>query len=209
VFAVVLGVLWIVAFVNAFNFMDGIDGIAGAQALVAGLGWTALGAALGDGAVRALGIVIAGSAAGFLLLNWSPARIFMGDGGSSFLGYLLAGVPLAAQDTLGVAVPAFFIVWPFLFDTAVTLVRRAARGENLMQAHRNHLYQRLTQSGWTHARVASLYGGLSAWGAVVGWWALAVENSARGWFLASASVAVLAACLWTIVERRAISRSSA
>jgi UDP-N-acetylmuramyl pentapeptide phosphotransferase/UDP-N-acetylglucosamine-1-phosphate transferase len=199
-----IAAVWIVAFVNAFNFMDGIDGIAAGQSLVAGLGWIAVGAGAGDGLVVRLAASLTGASAGFLLLNWSPARLFMGDVGSAFLGYLLAILPLAAADPLPLAGPALLLVWPFLFDTAFTLVRRARRGEDLLQAHRSHLYQRLTQTGLTHAPVAAAYILLAAAG-IPAAWALATGQravGAAGILLAT----VLAVSLWRTVairERRA------
>jgi len=199
-----IAVVWIVGFVNAFNFMDGIDGIAAGQSLVAGLGWIVVGGCAGEGLVVRLAASLAGASAGFLLLNWSPARLFMGDVGSAFLGYLLAILPLTAADPLPLAAPAVLLVWPFLFDTAFTLVRRARRGEDLMQAHRSHLYQRLTQTGLAHAPVAAAYIALAAAG-IPAAWALATRQfavGAAGILLAT----LLAASLWRTValrERRA------
>ena len=90
----------------------------------------------------------------------------MGDVGSALLGCLLATLPLLGgrQRSLW---PAVILVWPFVFDTTVTLFRRARRGEALMSPHRTHLYQRLTQAGWPHARTAMLYGALALAGALV------------------------------------------
>ena len=124
--------------------MDGIDGLAGGQALVAGLAWMATGWATDQFAPAAVGAALAGAAFGFLLHNWSPARTFMGDVGSAFLGFVLATLPLLATPRRAFAVPAVLIVWPFVFDTAVTLLRRLSRRENVFAAHRTHLYQRLT-----------------------------------------------------------------
>ncbi len=199
----VLAAIWIVAFVNAFNFMDGIDGIAAGQALVAGLGWLVVGAATGDAVVIRLAAAVAGASAGFLVLNWSPARLFMGDVGSAFLGYLLAAVPLAGGDPVALAAPSLLLVWPFLFDTGFTLVRRARRGERLFDAHRSHLYQRLTAPGLpgarTHAQVSSRYMALAGVG-VPSAWALATGR----WVPAALGVlaaAGLAGWLWRAVVR--------
>jgi UDP-N-acetylmuramyl pentapeptide phosphotransferase/UDP-N-acetylglucosamine-1-phosphate transferase len=199
----VLAAIWIVAFVNAFNFMDGIDGIAAGQALVAGVGWLLVGAAVGDTAASRLAGPIAGASAGFLFLNWSPARLFMGDVGSAFLGYLLAALPLVGSDPVGLAAPALVLVWPFLFDTAFTLVRRARRGERLLDAHRSHLYQRLSAPGrrgaLTHARVSGRYMALAGVGVPTAW-ALVTTR----WLPAGVGVLVasgLAVLLWRDVIR--------
>jgi UDP-N-acetylmuramyl pentapeptide phosphotransferase/UDP-N-acetylglucosamine-1-phosphate transferase len=159
----VVTVLWIAGFINAFNFMDGIDGIAGTQALVAGAGWVAYGLLTDLPLLTLCGALLAGTAAGFLAHNWSPARIFMGDAGSALLGILLATVPwvLGRSDLWLVSL---LLVWPFVFDTAFTLVRRVRRGERLWHAHRSHLYQRLVILGRSHRMVAALYGVLATLG---------------------------------------------
>ncbi len=160
--------LWIVGLTNAYNFMDGIDGIAGGQALVAGLGWTLLGWLLGEPLVQILGLLIAAGTLGFLAHNWPPARIFMGDVGSAFLGYTFAVIPLLAnhgEDRLLVA--NVLLLWPFLFDSIFTFVRRLCRGENVFTAHRSHLYQRLILAGHSHRFVTLLYSGLALSGATL------------------------------------------
>ena len=93
----------------------------------------------------------------------------MGDVGSAFCGFLLAVLPLAVRaDAVPEILPvAVLALWPFIFDTTLTLLRRLRAGENIFQAHRSHLYQRLVIAGWPHRSVASLYGGLAAFGATV------------------------------------------
>jgi UDP-N-acetylmuramyl pentapeptide phosphotransferase/UDP-N-acetylglucosamine-1-phosphate transferase len=159
----VLTVLWIVGMTNAFNFMDGIDGIAGITAAVA-LGVVSGGFWLsGDGYGALLAAAVAAAALGFLVWNWQPARVFMGDVGSASLGYTIAVLPLVAGEAerrwllpLTVAV-----MWPFLLDTTLTFLRRLRNGENVLEAHRSHFYQRLVIGGWSHASVALIYGGAS------------------------------------------------
>jgi Fuc2NAc and GlcNAc transferase len=154
---------WIVWLINAYNFMDGIDGIAGIQAAVAGLGWLGIGWWCDVPDVALFGGVILFSSVGFLLHNWHPARIFMGDVGSAFLGFTFAAMPLLARssNTKPLALlplAAIVFVWFFLFDSIVTFVRRAFRGERVWIAHREHLYQRLVSSGLSHGFVSALYG---------------------------------------------------
>lgn len=162
-----LTVVWIVGLTNVYNFMDGIDGIAGVQGVAAGLAWVAVGAWSGASAITLLGILLAAGCLGFLFHNWSPARIFMGDVGSAFLGYSFAVLPLLllrSQSVAGgnfnpglVPVLALLVVWPFVGDGLYTFIRRALRREAVWKPHRSHLYQRLAQSGWSHAGVSSLY----------------------------------------------------
>ena len=200
--AVPLTVVWIVGFINAFNFMDGIDGLAGGQAVTAGLAWAVIGWATGQTILAALGATLAASSLGFLLHNWAPARIFMGDAGSAFLGFMLSVLPLVAVPSRDVAVPSVLVVWPFVFDATFTLLRRLSRGENVFAAHRSHLYQRLTQAGWSHARVTRLYMGLAAMGAAL---ALPVTVGALPAAPSLALVGGAGAALWGLVvitERR-------
>jgi UDP-N-acetylmuramyl pentapeptide phosphotransferase/UDP-N-acetylglucosamine-1-phosphate transferase len=157
--------LWIVGLTNAYNFMDGIDGIAGSQAVVAGLGWMLIGWQIGQPLVGIFGLLIAASSQGFLGHNWSPARIFMGDVGSAFLGYTFAVLPLiVAQVDPRIAVAGVLLLWPFLFDTIFTFLCRWYRGENVFVAHRSHLYQRLVIVGFSHRTVTLLYTALALTG---------------------------------------------
>ena len=159
--------LWIIGMTNAFNFMDGIDGIAGLTAAAAGVGLAAAAWIAGVPAMAAVSLAFAGGAIGFLTWNWPPARIFMGDVGSAFCGFVIAVLPLAAGPTAAPRlVPvAVLAMWPFIFDTVFTIIRRASRGENVFQAHRSHLYQRLVIAGWSHRWTSTLYGLLAAIGA--------------------------------------------
>jgi UDP-N-acetylmuramyl pentapeptide phosphotransferase/UDP-N-acetylglucosamine-1-phosphate transferase len=145
--------LW-VWFANLFNFMDGIDGIAGSEAAAIGIGVVLL-AAIGGGidlGLAAPAAVLAGAALGFLVWNWAPARIFMGDVGSVPLGYLLGfllfGLAARGQWQAALILPAYFLA-----DATLTLLRRLARGERVWQAHREHFYQRAVQRGFGHAEV--------------------------------------------------------
>jgi UDP-GlcNAc:undecaprenyl-phosphate/decaprenyl-phosphate GlcNAc-1-phosphate transferase len=145
--------VWLVGFVNAFNFMDGINGISGAHAVIAGAVYAALGAWHHDAFLLGLGAAVAASALAFLPWNAVRARIFLGDVGSYGLGVALAtlaayavihGVPLEAA----LAPLALYVA-----DTGWTLQRRMRSGENWMQPHRSHTYQRLCDLGWSHQRV--------------------------------------------------------
>lgn len=165
-----LALVWIIGFTNAYNFMDGIDGIAGSQAVVGGVGWSLLGWLSGQPMVTVLGLLVASSSLGFLVFNWSPASIFMGDVGSAFLGYTFAVLPLMSGCGRlpwgGAALSGVLLTWPFLADTAFTFMRRLVNGENVFQAHRSHIYQRLVIAGHSHQAVTLLYAGLSCVGVI-------------------------------------------
>ena len=138
---------------NVFNFMDGIDGLTGTQTIAIGLAAAACLAAAGS-PLAPLPLLPAAAAAGFLAYNAPPARIFMGDVGALSLGYLV-GVTALAGESAG-ALPlwtSLLLLGGYAADTTHTLLRRALRSENVLRAHREHLYQRLVQAGWSHGRV--------------------------------------------------------
>ena len=166
--ALLFGVVWVVALVNAYNFMDGIDGIAGGTAILNALFLATL---VGTTGLRACLAVLAAAVAGFLAWNISPARIFLGDSGSHFVGFFLGAVALYTEPVGEPGSPygpylaflvAAAIFTPFLFDTAYTLVRRAAARKNIFAAHREHVYQRITPDPASHRQVSIVYFALSA-----------------------------------------------
>lgn len=165
-----LAVVWLVAVTNFYNFMDGIDGLAGGQGFASCAGviigiWSA-------GAVE-LAVVLAAACLGFLLLNSPPARIFLGDTGSYSLGFAIAGLPLLAPQ-FGRPMALFAVavgLTLFLLDPLETLIRLVRSGQRIGVAHRAHSYQALASTRDKHRRVAvalvvtglalSLGGGLS------------------------------------------------
>ena len=144
--------LWFVFLCNAANFMDGIDGLSGGQALCAGGCMGYLLWELG-GPVGPIASILALASGGFLVFNFPPARIFMGDVGALFIGFVLAacGV-LGAQAGLSLWVFSAMLA-VYFFDVSYTLVRRFLHGENVFEAHRKHLYQRLDKLGWSHRKI--------------------------------------------------------
>jgi Fuc2NAc and GlcNAc transferase len=151
--------LWIVGLTNAYNFMDGIDGIGGGTALAAGLGWMLLSrSGLPNDLAFWISLGVAASSLGFLGHNWSPARIFMGDVASTFLGFTFAVLPLFSASQGGNALLlGTILLWVFIMDAGITFIRRGIRGERVFSAHRSHIYQMLVISGSSHARISSLY----------------------------------------------------
>jgi Fuc2NAc and GlcNAc transferase len=148
----VLGIVWAT---NLYNFMDGIDGIAGAQAVAAGLVGGVLLLSTGRVGLAMIALVAAATSIGFLVWNWSPAKIFMGDVGSGLLGFLFGTLALASENAGGVPLLAWAVILGvFVFDATITLGRRIVRRERWYEAHRSHAYQRLVRSGWTHAQVS-------------------------------------------------------
>ncbi|MEB3318197.1 MAG: glycosyltransferase family 4 protein [Cyanobacteriota bacterium] len=135
-------ILMLTAIINFVNFMDGLDGIVAGCSLLffaATSNWA-----------------ISGALFGFLLWNWSPAKVFMGDAGSTFIGAVFAGLSLQ-QPNFICALNVLLIGFPLFGDAAVCILRRLLTGQNIFSAHRLHLYQRLNQAGWSHAKVTCLY----------------------------------------------------
>jgi len=152
--------------INFTNFMDGLDG------LVAGCMAVTIGALALSYAAPSPIWALVGSLLGFLLWNWSPAKVFMGDSGSTFLGAVFAGLVLQAP-TWPEALGLLLVATPLLGDAFFCVPRRLLAGQRVFQAHRLHLFQRLHQAGWPHARVSSLY--------IVGTAVLAAALLAGGW----------------------------
>ncbi|WP_051631051.1 MraY family glycosyltransferase [Afifella pfennigii] len=147
-----LAFLFLLAFVNATNFMDGIDGITGMSVIGISLG--ALLVAL-PGAVPALPVILMAACLAFLAFNWHPATIFLGDAGAVFLGFLtgslLLALALSGEVAAAMVLPAYYLT-----DTGLTLARRAVRGEKVWLAHSQHAYQRAVRRGWRHDEVVGL-----------------------------------------------------
>jgi UDP-N-acetylmuramyl pentapeptide phosphotransferase/UDP-N-acetylglucosamine-1-phosphate transferase len=187
----VVGVFWIVALSNAFNFMDGIDGFTGGVAIVNALFLAPLVGPAGNFLP-----VLIGATAGFLIWNINPASIFLGDSGAYFLGFSLAAVALYAPALSGQEwTPLGFftcvvVFTPYLFDTAYTLVRRlrSGAGKSIFLAHREHIYQRITPTTGMHRRTSNLYYGASV---IAGFAALLIS---RGDVLAFVGIALALAC---------------
>lgn len=201
-------VMWIVGLTNAYNFMDGIDGIAGGQALIAGLGWVLISPEIPSGdSAKVLGLLIAGSSLGFLTHNWHPAKIFMGDVGSAFLGYSFAFISVFVSYTQPeYALVGALLVWPFIFDTGITFLRRLLRRENVLAAHRSHLYQRLIIAGYGVRSVTLLYMTLAVIGVIGAWMWIHGDDAIR--LTVILLILVLSAALWLFVNRVEARRGS-
>lgn len=142
---------------NLYNFMDGSDGLAGGMTLV---GFSCYGVTAwlaGNELFAMINFCIAAAAAAFLLFNFHPARIFMGDAGAIPLGFLAAALGVTGwTNGLWPLWLPILVFSPFIADASVTLVKRALRGEKIWQAHREHYYQRVVQSGFGHRNTALL-----------------------------------------------------
>lgn len=149
IFTNIFAFFMIIWFINLYNFLDGINGYAGSEAVFLSLAGFIL---FGGNHFLVLAVAVLG----FLYWNWNKAKIFMGDVGSTLLGYNVAifTIYYANQE------PTNFWIWIVLFsvywfDATLTLIRRKLNKERLSQAHKKHAYQRLTQAGWSHYKVTN------------------------------------------------------
>jgi len=146
--------LWFVVIVNAFNFLDNMDGLSAGVAGICLLFITVCGLMAGQVLVPALGCVFLGAVAGFLVFNFPPARIFMGDGGSLVVGYMLATVSvLTTYFHSGAGVPPYALAMPLvilavpLYDFVSVVVIRLREGRNPMKGDQRHFSHRLVERG--------------------------------------------------------------
>lgn len=154
---------WILGLTNAFNFMDGLDGLAGGVAAIVSAFFCFITATQGSNFVYITSYTILSGALGFLVFNWPPARVFMGDVGSAFLGFVFAVLAIIAANHD--ASHTSFLVMPlllfnFIYDTFFTFLRRLARGDRVIDAHRTHLYQLCNRLGWSHWKVSLFHYGM-------------------------------------------------
>lgn len=214
----ILPIIWIVGLINAYNFMDGIDGLSTGQGVVASFGWVGLGIIIGIPFPVILPFIcLCGLLLAFLHFNWSPARVFMGDVCSGFLGFVFAVIPLLFHQEMRINNPgqtAFYfmaalLLWPFLADSGYTFLRRAIKKENVFRAHRSHLYQRLTIYGYSHSKVSLFYIllGISGLGLTVLW----VQPTVFSFWITVISCSGLFLALFTVVHlaRKKISFANA
>lgn len=199
--AVVFFALMCAWMANLYNFMDGMDGLAGGMA-VAGFSFYGIAAwASGQPGFALVNFSIAAAAAGFLVFNFHPARIFLGDVGSVPLGFLAAALGMAGflREIWTWWFP-LLVFAPFVVDASVTLARRAARMERVWQAHRDHYYQRLVRMGWGHRKTALAEYALMATGGAAALAGMQLPAASQWIVLAAAAFVYLA--LIALVELR-------
>ncbi|MCG3679251.1 glycosyltransferase family 4 protein [Aliarcobacter butzleri] len=155
IFTNIFAFFMIIWFINLYNFLDGINGYAGSEAIFLSLAGFIL---FGGNHFLVLAVAVLG----FLYWNWNKAKIFMGDVGSTLLGYNVAIFTIYYVNQE----PTNFWIWIILFsvywfDATLTLIRRKLNKERLSLAHKKHAYQRLTQAGWSHYKVTNYSIGLN------------------------------------------------
>lgn len=191
-------VLWMT---NLYNFMDGSNGMAGAQGVFAALVLAGLFHGAGESPSALLSLMLAACCIGFLPWNLGHARVFMGDVGSVSLGFIFPALMLFGVGSGSISVPvALMVMSLFLADSTLTLLLRVLRGEQWYTAHRQHLYQRLIANGWTHFHVLLLYQAINL-ALVLPAIAVAVHYPESAWPLAAALALVLG-CGWYLAIKK-------
>ncbi|MFT4629137.1 MAG: Fuc2NAc and GlcNAc transferase [Dinoroseobacter sp.] len=144
----------IIGLANLYNFMDGMDGLAAAQTIVASVTMSFWFWQAGDSQLGLVCLVLGAASYGFLLHNWQPAKVFMGDIGSVTIGAFFALMIVFANTRYQIPVLSFVLLFGvFVFDASVTMLRRIIRREKIWLPHRTHFYQRLALAGIDHSRV--------------------------------------------------------
>ncbi len=201
--AFLLVVLWLTItwITNLYNFMDGADGLAGGMTVI-GFGTYGVAAWLGGNReLELLACSISAAAAGFLIFNFPPAKIFMGDVGSIPLGFLAGTIGVAGwrQGLWPLWFP-MVVFAPFIVDASATLVRRLLRRERFWEAHRQHYYQRLILSGWSHRKTALFEYALMLICGAAALLCLRASPAARS-VIISVLAALIATTMWAIDHR--------
>ena len=198
-----LAVIWIVGFVNLTNFLDGIDGLAATQGLLAGVGMAIAGWLRPEGQLAVVGLLLAAACLGFLPFNRDPARVFLGDVGSSTIGFAIAAAPwmLAAPERSEAVLLTAALTSYFLADGCWTLSSRLLRGEAFWRPHRSHLYQRLVATGLTHAETVRTVLGPALLAAVLGVAGYGRRSATLEWIALAAALVTFA-----LVHRRVAAR---
>ena len=167
--AVPLTLLWVIGVTNAFNLIDGMDGLAAGLAMIASSVLAILALLQSDWASASLALALSGACAAFLMYNYHPARIFMGDGGSLFLGFALACIALKLQSNVsGSGMQIALMVSPIailsipIIDTTLVTFMRLAHGRPVSQGGNDHIMHRLSALGLTERRTVLMLWGCGA-----------------------------------------------
>jgi UDP-GlcNAc:undecaprenyl-phosphate GlcNAc-1-phosphate transferase len=182
-----LTVLWVVAVTNAFNLIDGLDGLAAGSALFSTMVFFVCSLVTHSWLGSLMSVTLAGAILGFLRFNFNPATIFLGDSGSLFIGFMLSALALAgsqkAPTFVAVAIPVVSFGLPIL-ETSLSILRRLISGRPIFTADRDHIHHRLLQMGFSHRQVVIVLYAVSAMFAMLSLFLLWPTGSTLGLVLA-------------------------
>lgn len=186
-------ILWVLAITNAFNLIDGLDGLAAGSALFSTLVAFAVALLNGYPLVTLMTIALAGAILGFLRYNFNPATIFLGDSGSLFIGFLLSALALSgaqkAPTIVAVAIPVVSFGLPIL-ETSLSILRRFISGRPVFTADREHIHHKLLQRGLSHRQVVIVLYAVSALFALLSLFLLWPTGSSLGLVLAVVGIGI-------------------
>ncbi len=186
-------VVWVLAITNAFNLIDGLDGLAAGSALFSTMVAFVVALLHGPPLVELMTIALAGAILGFLRYNFNPATIFLGDSGSLLIGFLLSAMALdgaqKAPTIVAVAIPIVSFGLPIL-ETSLSVIRRLISGRPVFTADREHIHHKLLQHGLTHRQVVILLYGVSAVFAMLSLFLLWPSGSSLGLVLAVLGIGI-------------------
>jgi UDP-GlcNAc:undecaprenyl-phosphate/decaprenyl-phosphate GlcNAc-1-phosphate transferase len=193
-----LTIFWVMAITNAFNLIDGLDGLAAGSALFSTLVMFVVATLSGAPLISLITVALAGAVLGFLRYNFNPATIFLGDCGSQFVGFMLSALALygaqKAPTIIAVAIPLVSFGLPIL-ETSLSIVRRFISGRPVFTADREHIHHKLLDLGWSHRQVVIILYGVSAVFALLSLFLLWPTGSTLGLVLA-----VLGTGIWLGVQ---------
>lgn len=180
--AYLLTFLWIVGLTNAYNFMDGLNGMAAGPAVITAFFMSLISFHAGSTFVYIICYAIIAGALGFMVFNFPHAKLFMGDVGSAFLGFLFANIAIIAalydhSHTSFFVIP--LLLFHYIFDTTFTFFRRLFRKENVFSAHREHLYQLFNRLGYSHVFVSCWHFSVNILQGIGAWYMLQIEGDNR------------------------------
>lgn len=188
-----LTVLWVVAVTNAFNLIDGLDGLAAGSALFSTLVFFICALVNHYWLASLMSVTLAGAILGFLRFNFNPATIFLGDSGSLFIGFMLSALALAgaqkAPTFVAVAIPVVSFGLPIL-ETSLSILRRLISGRPIFTADRDHIHHKLLQLGFSHRQVVIVLYAVSAMFAMLSLFLLWPTGSTLGLVLAVAGTGI-------------------
>jgi UDP-GlcNAc:undecaprenyl-phosphate GlcNAc-1-phosphate transferase len=193
-----LTILWVIAITNAFNLIDGLDGLAAGSALFSTLVVFVVALLSGSALVSLLSLALVGAILGFLRFNFNPATIFLGDSGSLFIGFMLSALALRgtqkAPTVVAIAIPVVSFGLPIL-ETTLSVIRRFISGRPVFTADREHIHHKLLQLGMSHRQVVVVLYGVSGVFALLSLFLLWPTGSTLGLVLA-----VLGTGIWVGVQ---------
>lgn len=173
---------WIFGLTNAFNFMDGLNGMAGGTAVVVSFFFSYISYQAGSNFTYILTYAITAGTLGFLVYNFPSGALFMGDVGSAFLGFVFAVLAVVAARYDHAHTSLFvmpLLLFHFIYETLFTFIRRFVNGDRVFEAHRTHFYQLINQMGLSHSQVSFFYWSVctaQGFGAI---WMVSIPDSRR------------------------------